>query len=175
MIIAANSSLTRVAAYKPHRKPAGHLHRVRTRAGGGDDRDFLPRASILSITVNLPAIQSAAVLPTFGSSIAAVLPRLRELRRSVEPTRTHMAPLLRIFVRGQRTILNLCRAFKAAGKPSFSDALVQHPEKSGRSGLHRLFLAPAFLSVPVVHGKHHDSRRIGNGQKPLGEVRNAFR
>lgn len=32
---------------------------------------------------------------------AAVLPRLRELRRSVEPTRTHMAPLLRIFVRGK--------------------------------------------------------------------------
>ncbi|MER9912836.1 hypothetical protein NKJ71_19610 [Mesorhizobium sp. M0050] len=41
-----------------------------------------------------------------------------------------------------------------AGKCFLFFPLVQHPQKSGRSGFHLLFFAPAFPSVPVVHANN---------------------
>ena len=103
------------------------------------------------ITKRTNPARHPSVAARSGNWIASRLHAGAVLRRTVEPARTPTAPVLRIFVRGQRTILNLCRAFKAAGKPSFLRALVQHPEKSGRSVAYRFQFSPAFRSSVAAH------------------------
>jgi len=52
---------------------------------------------------------NASLASANSNPAAFILPGGGPLRRSVEPTRTLMAPLLRIFSRGPREILNLWR------------------------------------------------------------------
>jgi hypothetical protein len=104
--------------------------------------------------------------------IASLLQAGELLRRSVEPTQTPGAPLLRIFVRGQRTICNLSPAQVLAGRVfSFLRSLVQHPEKSGRSVAHAFSLAPAFLPVPVVHGSNHAAEGLTRSWEKHPQIR----
>lgn len=91
--------------------------------------------------------------PVCTHAVVRFLPSYNGMRRTVEPTRTPMAPVLRIFVRGQRTICNFCRPHVAAGKPSFFNTLLKFCQEPFCSVFHRLFVAPAFLSVPAVHGQ----------------------
>jgi hypothetical protein len=159
-LVAANSSITaRVAVYNPHRKSAGHLHRVSARAGGGDDRDSSPRASILSITVNLPANQSVAVLPTSGNVIAAGLPRLRKLAARVLERGGPLScarTLAAAFTRRRRDIrpgfVNFCRTILAAGKPSLRIPFVDHCSEPSNS-IANIFVFPPVpvLSLVTVH------------------------
>lgn len=178
MILAANTSSTmRVAVYTPHRKLAGHLHRVVARAGGGDDRVPNARASTLSIAVFLPAFQSAAVRPTFGSVISGVSSLARVAwGRTVERSRTIFAlRFVPAFSRIRRDIrpglLNFCRAFKAAGKPSFLRALVKLRQKSTSSIFETFSLSPVLSPVPVLHesNKHQkDGRDHGKSTRKYG-------
>lgn len=171
MIIAANtSSTTRVAVYTPHRKLAGHLHRVVARAGGGDDR--CPRASILSITVNLPAIQSTPVT-SFERVISGVSSLARVAwGRTVERSRTIFAPrFVPVFPVNAGTSvrdLNLRGAFSAL-RSLLLRSLVQHPEKSGRSVAQTFRLSPVpVLSLATVHAVNLSEDRKHEVPKKCG-------
>ena len=160
--------------------PCREIVTVRICAGRGRAHRHLIRFSRTNAH-NPVRNQSAAVFPTSGGVIAAFLPRLRRLAaRTLE----RFVPLVcaralaAIFSRIRRDtrpgLLNFCRAFKAAGKPSLLRALVQHPQKSGRSVFHRFQFSPV-LCASVAHDKQHRRRNVGNGQTCIGEFRNVVR
>jgi hypothetical protein len=108
-----------------------------SRAGGF----HAPQTETHSLKIRLSATNPAAF----------ILPGGGPLRRSVEPTRTIMAPLLRIFSRGPREILNLFGAFKALRSLS-SNALVKFCQEPASCILETLCFSPVpILSLAAVH------------------------
>lgn len=113
--------------------------------------------------------KSVAGFTLSGNWITSRLPVGELLRTAFERTRNPIARAVRIFStpRGQLglLILNFCRAFKAAGKPSLLRALVQLRQKSTSGVFHTLFLAPVLSPVPVLHAHNkawssqHDAQR----------------
>jgi hypothetical protein len=152
----------------------GFVWSYRTRAPVGLKSDGLrslpSRASAVSQSV------ASRILPGNGRLAARTLERsgpntvgARALAAAFSNLRRDMS--------GPRS-LNLCRPKSTAGKCfSFLRALVQHPQKSGRSVTHGFGFAPVHvLSLSALcHVKQHDSRRDGNVRIRIGEVRNVVR
>ena len=134
--------------------------RVRARATVGP-RNFVDY-SRASASHSNPVV----FLPTCGGG---------PLRRSVEPTRTLMAPLLRSFNRvgPTRLICNLRGAFQAL-RSLLLRSLVQHPEKSGRSVFHGFRFAPVPLCA-VAHASNMHRGASENAEIKAGNVRNVVR
>lgn len=103
------------------------------------------------------SLNASLASASHSNPAAFILPGGGPLRRSVEPTRTPMAPLLRIFSRGPREILNLFGAFKALRSLS-SNALVQFLQEPASSIFHRLTLAPVLSPVPVLHASNRHQK-----------------
>lgn len=118
----------------------------------------------------LARFQSAFGYP-FERRIAAVSSNgWRKLAGKLERTRTPIARFPAIFVLGPRTICNFLGAFKALRSLS-SNALVQFLQEPTSRVFHSLFLAPAFLSVPVLHvsNRHQkDGRDHGKSTRKYG-------
>lgn len=145
---------------------------------GRADGSFAPTTEAHSLKIRLPAphSQSVAVLPTSGNVIRAFtsLWRGRLAARTFEALRTRLCAqaLAAIFPR-QGTFSGFCnlRGAFSALRSLLLRSLVQHPEKSGRGVTQALFLAPAFLSVPVLHvsNRHQkDSRDHGKSTRKYG-------
>jgi len=148
---------------------------------GRADGSFAPQTETHGMKIRLPAShsQSTGFLPKLAGVIAAFLPLRRRLREPVERLRTMLRcpafPRLRTYCSG---VLQILPAQVLAGRVfSFLRALVQHPQKSGRSVTHGFGFAPVHVlsSVALCHGKNHDSRSVGNAQIRIGEVRNVLR
>jgi hypothetical protein len=177
MILAANtSSLTRVAAYTPHRELAGHLHRVRARAGGGDDRDSSsPRAGIWSITVCLPAFPSASHhLPSIGGgSWGRTVERggpshaLRFVPIFSTPFRGQLRRLIHAILAGSRTT-----AGKWFSLVHRAPHVCQDFAHDWAEHLHSLHSAPARGLVAASDGHRSSKGKIANVRTSSGEIRN---
>jgi hypothetical protein len=106
--------------------------------------------------------------------IASLLQAGELLRRSVEPTQTPRAPLLRIFSarRGQLRLLisNSFGALKAL-RSLLSDALVQFLQEPTSRVFHTFSLSPALSRVPVVHGSNHAAEGLTRSWEKHPQIR----
>lgn len=103
----------------------------------------------------------------FGDVISAVpSPRRSRLARAWSDIPNLVARLGPLFGRGLLPIVNLCRAFKAAGKPSFLCSLLKHRQEP-RSGIFHTFSLSPVLCRSVAHERNHDRGR----RRDVGAVR----
>lgn len=140
---------------------------IRTRATVGSSLKTLSRASAPHSDPLL------FVLPFGGSGKLA-----RRLKR-INPLRIAAGLFLQTRRDRRSGLLNFCRPQAPAGKVfSFLNSLLKHRQepRSGFTETFRLTPVVHVLSLSASsHGKHHDSRSVGNAQNRVGEVRNAIR
>jgi hypothetical protein len=88
-----------------------------------------------------------------------------------------MAPLLRIFSRGQREILNFCRRLQAAGGLTSSFySLLKFCQEPRSSIFNALGFAPvSVLSFALCHGRNMAQGSSENAEIKAGNVRNVLR
>lgn len=151
---ASPTTTTHVAT--SHRKPVGHHFCVEARAGDGNSRNSFSGSTFLNKRQILPAFQSVAVANPRGNWIAAYLPRLCDWRRTIERNPNPVALVRRRFLPTSRDISGRGTNFSGGIIQALRSLLTRYPlipllqePTSGR--FQTLFLAPAFLSVPVLH------------------------
>jgi hypothetical protein len=102
------------------------------------------------------SLNASLASASHSNPAAFILPGGGPLRRSVEPTLTPMAPLLRIIVLGPRTILNLVRPLSAGS--SLCVAFIDHCREPFDRIRSTFQFAPVTPSV-VVHMSNSDRRK----------------
>lgn len=136
------------------------ISEIRIRAGGGLAHLRFQNPGTTAINPARTQSVAATFLPAGDGKLA------RSLRR-----------ILCLVALRSGSILNFCRAFKAAGKPvrfHLASHVCQDLERKGTDHFHALQSAGSAGLVAAPNGHRSSEGKIGNVRKSSGEIRNVI-